>query len=188
VDSLEKFINNTVEHMPKGMQSHIGTVVDIALELSDIYQCNSGEVYLAAKGHDIARLIPPHILIEMSQEYGIHICQVERDIPMLLHGPVGANMLSEHMKHFNKSIFEAVYWHTTGKYEIDDVGKIVFLADKLDPMKGTRYPYQRLLHDIARKNLDKAMKEFLDREVISLINQGNLVHPEMLAARNAYSR
>ena len=92
------------------------------------------------------------------------------------------------MEPFNESIYEAVFWHTTGNYGLNDVGKIVFLADKLDPVKNTRYPYQRLLHDLASKNLGNAMKEFLDREIISLVNQGKLVHPQMLTSRNLFSK
>ena len=40
---------------------------------------------------------------------------------------------------------------------------------------------------IRTSNLNNAMKEFLDREIISLVNQGNLVHPQMLVARNKFN-
>ena len=188
MDSLEHFIDEAISDFPNGMKSHIHTVVDIALELSKIHGANTNEVYLSAKGHDICRLTPPEKLLELAYDFDLPVCDIEIEIPMLLHGPVGAKILSQHMESFNESIYEAVFWHTTGNYGLNDVGKIVFLADKLDPGKNTRYPYQRLLHDLASKNLGNAMKEFLDREIISLVNQGNLVHPQMLTSRNLFSK
>ncbi len=187
MELLEQFIEESFKDLPKGLETHISTVVGIGKELAETHSANTREVYLACKGHDICRLTPPAVLLELATEFSVPISDVDREIPMLLHGPVGANILAQHMDSFNHSIYDAVYWHTTGYYDLDDVGKIVFLADKLDPVKNTRYPYQRLLRDLAFKNLNNAMKEFLDREIISLVNQGNLVHPQMLVARNKFN-
>ena len=67
---------------------------------------------------------------------------------------------------------------------MDSFAKLVFLADKLDPKKSTRYPYQQTLLELAQSDLDCAMLEFLTRELISLAKQGLMVHPDMLATRN----
>ena len=65
------------------------------------------------------------------------------------------------------------------------MGKVVFLADKLDPNKLKKYPYQPRIMELARENLDAAILEFLTRQIIDLTGRGLLVHPMMVKARNA---
>ena len=67
---------------------------------------------------------------------------------------------------------------------MDNLGKVIFLADKLDPMKLKRYPYQPLLRQLAEADLDRAILEFLTREIISLASNGHMVHPVMIETRN----
>jgi HD superfamily phosphohydrolase YqeK len=61
---------------------------------------------------------------------------------------------------------------------------VVFLADKLDPQKIGRYPYLPLLRQMAMEDLDRAMLEFLSRELVSLVSRGEMAHPAMVGARN----
>lgn len=62
--------------------------------------------------------------------------------------------------------------------------KVVYLADKLDPHKAGRYPFQGEVSDLARNSLDRAVFEFLNRELVFLLQQGELVHPAAVEARN----
>ena len=110
---------------------------------------------------------------------------VQLRVPLLLHGPVGAELLRREDGLDDDSLYQAVYWHTTGHSSLDQLGKVVFLADKLDPQKLPRYPYQPHLRELALDDLDAALVEFYTREMVSLVRQGQLVHPAMLEARNA---
>ena len=83
------------------------------------------------------------------------------------------------------ALYQAVYWHTTAHPGLDDMGKVVFLADKLDPNKGKKYPYQPRIMELARENLDAAILEFLTRQIVDLTGRGLMVHPMMVQARNA---
>ena len=84
----------------------------------------------------------------------------------------------------DQDVYEAVYWHSTAHAGLGPVGKVVFLSDKLDPHKVSRYPFQRELGDLAIQSLDRAIFEFLNRELVSLLQQGSLVHPVEVEARN----
>ena len=83
------------------------------------------------------------------------------------------------------ALYQAVYWHTTAHPGLDAMGKVVFLADKLDPNKGKKYPYQPRIMELARENLDAAILEFLTRQIVELTGRGLLAHPMMIQARNA---
>ena len=64
------------------------------------------------------------------------------------------------------------------------MAKAVFLADKLDPFKRGRYPFIDSVMSQSRESLDAAMLTFLDRELVRLIEMGELVHPASVDARN----
>ena len=109
---------------------------------------------------------------------------MEARVPLLLHGPVAAELLRSASGLDDPEIYEAVYWHSTAHMGMGPTAKIVFLADKLDPQKAGRYPYLDELKDMATRDLDTAILEFLSRELVSLLSQGGLVHPASVDARN----
>ena len=115
---------------------------------------------------------------------GIPVHPVEAAVPVLLHGPVGAELLRRRDGLEDREVYEAVYWHSTAHKDLGVLGKIVFLADKLDPHKLARYPYIGDIEDLAATSLDRAVAEFLGRELVDLIGQGSLVHPASVEARN----
>lgn len=170
--------------LPAGLQSHIQRVKDIAQELALRHGVDPRQAALGALCHDVARAMPDAELLRRAAELELPIGLLEQRVPLLLHGPVGAELLRRDDGLADSSIYQAVYWHTTGDACLDSLGQIVFLADKLDSQKIGRYPYQPLLREIAMEDLDRAMLEFLSRELISLAGQGQMVHPAMVEARN----
>ena len=129
-------------------------------------------------------------LIARANRFHLPIGPVEESVPLLLHGPVGAEILRVEdglaAGDEEEDLYQAVYWHTTFHPTlVDEMGKVVFLADKLDPNKRKRIPYQREILELALENLDAAILEFLSRQVIDLTDRGKEVHPMMLEARDA---
>jgi predicted HD superfamily hydrolase involved in NAD metabolism len=170
--------------LPAGLQSHIHRVKDIAEELAYRHGVDPQQAALGALAHDMARAMPGDELLRRAADLELPIGLVERQVPVLLHGPVGAELLRREDGLECPSIYQAVYWHTTGHASLDLTGQVVFLADKLDPQKISRYPYLPLLRQMAMEDLDRAMLEFLSRELVSLVSQGEIAHPAMVDARN----
>ena len=139
---------------------------------------------LGALAHDIARAMKADQLRMKARELDIPINTVEDRLPILLHGPVAAEMLRRMDGIDDPDIYDAVYWHSTGHKEMGSAGKVVFLADKLDPDKAGRYPYLPELREMAFGSLDKAIVEFLSRELVTLIQKGSIVHPASVETRN----
>ena len=169
--------------LPKGLQKHIGRVELIAQELASWHRVDPERVRIAAKAHDLCRAMKSSELLAMAEEFHISIHQVDRREPILLHGPVAAEILrSEGLE--DEGIYEGIYRHTTASVGLDSVAKVVFLADKLDPMKMKRYPQGAALKVLAHENLDKAILEFLTSEMARLLTEGHLIHPATVDARN----
>jgi HD superfamily phosphohydrolase YqeK len=71
-----------------------------------------------------------------------------------------------------------------GREDMSPLEQVLFLADKLDPSKVSRYPFVAEVAELARRDLDRAMVRFIDGQVPAFLAHGDLVHPGMAAARN----
>ena len=98
---------------------------------------------------------------------------------------MGAEILQQEAGLTDISIYKAVYWHTTANPDLDELGKVVFIADKLDPAKIDSYPYLPQIRQMAFQDLDRAILHFLTRQAMDRLNRGELVHPVMVETRNA---
>jgi predicted HD superfamily hydrolase involved in NAD metabolism len=135
--------------------------------------------------HDVARAMGGGELLLRASQLDLPVSMVEREVPILLHGPVGAEILKTEDGLTDDSIYQAVYWHTTAHPSLDTLGKVVFLADKLDPQKIGSYPFQPRIRDLAFQDLDRGILEFLTQELIARASRGEMVHPAALDTRNA---
>ena len=178
-------VQRRVDRLPAGLQSHIYRVVEIARELAVCHGIDQEQAALAALAHDVARAMKDGELLRRAAGMGLPIGVVERRVPILLHGPVGAEILQQEAGLTDISIYKAVYWHTTANPDLDELGKVVFIADKLDPAKIDSYPYLPQIRQMAFQDLDRAILHFLTRQAMDRLNRGELVHPVMVETRNA---
>ena len=188
--TTESRIQQRVSTLPAGLQAHIGRAQDVARELAPYHGVDPERAALGILAHDVARAMPGTELIAQASRFRLPVSPVEAKVPLLLHGPVGAEILRVEdglaSEGGEADLYHAVYWHTTFHPTlVDDVGKVVFLADKLDPNKRKRIPYQPEIMELAQDDLDAAILEFLARQVIDLTSSGKEVHPMMLEARDA---
>ena len=184
-EDLRSRLEPRVGRLPQGLQAHIYRVTTIARDLSPRHGLDPELAAVAMQAHDVARAISGPDLLSLANSFNLTVDPVQLHVPLLLHGPVGAELLLREDGLEDDSLYQAVCWHTTGHPSLDQLGKLVFLADKLDPQKLPRYPYQPHLRDLALYDLDAALVEFFTREIVSLARRGELIHPAMLEARNA---
>ncbi len=178
-------VQRRVDRLPAGLQAHIHRVVEIARELAVCHGIDQEPAGLAALAHDVARAMTDGELLRRAAGMGLPIGVVDRRVPILLHGPVGAEILQQEAGLTDISIYKAVYWHATANPDLDELGKVVFIADKLDPAKIDSYPYLPQIRQMAFQDLDRAILHFLTRQAMDRLNRGELVHPVMVETRNA---
>ena len=182
---IEELIQHRLKALPEGLRQHTHRVEQVALDLAHQHQIGQEEVRLGALAHDVARAMKGDQLLQMADELGISVHSVEVQLPVLLHGPVAAELLRQTDGLGDAGVHEAVYWHSTAHKGLGPVAKVVYLADKLDPQKVSRYPFSPELKHLAMESLDRAILDFLNRELASLLQQGSLLHPASIEARNA---
>ena len=123
-------------------------------------------------------------LYRKANEYGIAINPVEESNRILLHGPVGAEILMRNCGIDDSEIVEAVWWHSSFNVGLGPVAKCTFLADKLDPNKSSRFTDMEGKYSLATESLDRAILAFIEEDVMNMLNNGSQIHPASIEARN----
>jgi predicted HD superfamily hydrolase involved in NAD metabolism len=89
------------------------------------------ECYRCGLLHDLVREWPDAKLKGYASEHQLPLEPEEQNIPMLLHGPVAADILRQ--KGYDASLCTAVRYHTLGNKSMGRLGLILFIADFIEP-------------------------------------------------------
>jgi predicted HD superfamily hydrolase involved in NAD metabolism len=183
--SLPLSLQARLDALPGGLRNHINRVRGIARDLAGAHGIDQDLAELTAAAHDIARHISGSQLIEEAERMGFPVNTLERSVPILLHGPVGAAWLTEDGTVSDPGVLEGVRWHTTAHPDLAPVGQVVFIADKLDPHKAKAYPFQDTVRAAAYLNLQDGALAFLDGMLKLQLDRGNVIHPLCTDTRNS---
>lgn len=180
--------------VPAGLLAHIDRVVTLTDRLATLHGLDVPLARLMAVGHDVLRAIPEPELLGRAIERGLTIDPVERDVPVILHGPLGALELNERFDLDDPRIFDAIWWHTTGHPDYSDEAWAMFIADKVDPHKVERWPALQSVLDAATgaddgvASLERAALLYLDLRTADAVHEGQQIHPMATLTRNALLR
>lgn len=181
---LPAIVEARLTALPSGLRRHIERSRQVGHHLAFRHAVDVGKVDLGLASHDIARATDSEALLAESRRMGLRVHPVERHTPLLLHGRVGAKWLELDDGVSDADVLEAVRWHTTGRKDMGPIAKTVFLADKLDPEKISRYPRLERVAALAENSLDAAIIEYLNQELEYLLQNGLLIHPASVGLRN----
>jgi len=174
--------------LPAGIVEHIDRVVTVASELAQRHRIDSiGEsrALLAAQGHDLLRAMPPEALLEAAETRGLEVSAIEREQPVLLHGPLGAIELEQRGWVTDTEALHAIYWHTTGHPDFGPLAWAVFVADKIEPEKMMHWPALQAVAEAAEASLEEAARLYLTLNREKAAHEGWQPHPMAEATRKA---
>ncbi len=181
---LPDAVEARLRELPRGLFQHVERVREITRDLAAVHGLDVERSDLAAAAHDLARAYRGDELLESASAYGIPVRPIDRASPVLLHGPVGAAWLQREARIADEEVLEAVRSHTSGSPGMGPIARVVFLADKLDPSKAQRYPFQDSVYAISRQDLDRALLRFLDLQLVGFLERGFVIDPSSVALRN----
>lgn len=174
--------------LPARMLAHIDRVVAIAGDLAHTHGLHVAKARLMAQGHDLVRAVAPAELLRRAEERALVIDPVERDEPVILHGPIGALELAERFGVADPDVLFAVHWHTPGHPDYTPEAWAMFIADKVDPRKVERWPALAAVRDAADESLEAAALLYLDLRLEQAVERRWSVHPMATLTRNALLR
>ncbi len=166
-----------IKDLSPALVQHIERARRLSRELARAHGISQNRAALAMLLHDVARNLDETHMINLAQSFGLDITERDLQMPLLLHGPVGAKLLERDHGVKDAEILEAVSVHTTGRPGMGKFAKVVFLADKLESGKTKDNPGLEVVLQMADRNLNGAMLAYLGWEKERLSKSGLSLHP-----------
>lgn len=160
---------------------HCKNVMKRAVELAKIYGINENKAMLAGFAHDITKEMPKDEMFKYIEEHNIKIDEFERKNPGLLHGKIAAVFCKEKYG-FTEDMQKALEYHTTGEPDMDDLAKIVFIADKTEV--GRKNNDWEKIREKEKEGLDALLLYVIDESICYVIKKGKQIRVDTILTRN----
>ncbi len=134
--------------------------------------------YLAGIAHDMCKAGKERWILSLAGQDGLPVIGIELEKPALLHGRAAAVLLNTEFGVTDRSVLDAVRHHTFGAPDMDALGKIVFVADKIEPGRTGLDPGKR--KKILDSDLDGMTRLVLEDNIQYLEARGKPVSPVTL--------
>ncbi len=157
-------------------------VRDTAVLLARQYGIEEEKARVAGVLHDCAKNIPKEEGIERCEKAGIQlkpICYIEKG---LVHSYLGAYIAETEFGITDKSILDAIYYHTTGHENMPLLTKIIYLSDMIEP--GRNVPNVEELRRIAMNDIDEALILSINSTICHVLSKGSILDCDTVCARN----
>lgn len=132
--------------------------------------------------HDCTKYLDLEEQLQLCEKYGIVLDKLERVTVKLLHAKTGA-AIARHVFGEPEEVCNAIYWHTTGKGEMDLLSKVLYLADYIEPSRA-EFPGLAELRRLAYTDLDAALLLGCELTIADMEERGVCVHRNTLQARD----
>ena len=142
---------------------HSIRTAETAVELCRRYGLSLEEAYVSGIAHDMAREIGTAQGIQLAREDSLPLLEEELLRPVLLHGRAAAVLLQTLWGEKRETVLNAVRWHTQGHPDMGAIGKVLYIADFIEP--GRSHITEEFRANILRlESLDGMLKKILEAQ------------------------
>ncbi len=141
--------------------------------------------------HDITKEINIDGQISYCKQYGIKITKDDLKSPKLFHSLTGAHLARQlYPDIVDKTIFNAIRFHTSGKPNMSMFEKLLYLADYIEETRVfadcvTLRNFFYSSKEFTLEHLDKTLLLSYDLTIKNLLDEVRPIHPKTIAARNS---
>lgn len=162
---------------------HSECVEERCIELAKIHGIDQEKAKLVGIAHDIAKEMTHQEKLEYIKENNIEIDEMQKESSQLLHSIVGAKICEKEFG-FTQDMVKAIESHTTGKPGMDKLAKILYISDACG--KDRTYEDAKYLYELAKKDLEQAVFECLQKSINNIIKKGTKIHLDTIKTINEY--
>ena len=161
---------------------HIKGCEEEAVRLAERWGADPHLARRAGILHDCTKYLELDEQLALCEKYCVPLDELERVAVKLLHAKTGA-AIARHVFGEPEAVCDAIYWHTTGKADMNLLSKVLYLADYIEP---SREDFDGLaeLRRLAYTDLDKALLLGCELTIADMEERGVPVHSNTLQARN----
>ena len=164
---IRKYIEMTLS---RSRLEHSLSTALICVELCSRFGLDEEKGRIAGIAHDIARETPVDDTIINLINDGYEIRPEEINNSVLLHGRIGASMLRKKFNLEDEDILQAVRWHTTGHPDMGNLGRVLFIADYIEP--GRKHITQSVRASLMQLDLNEMTLKVLNDQTAYLRDKG----------------
>ena len=158
---------------------HIRGTEEEAVRLARRWGADENLARRAGILHDCTKYLTGQEHIAICEEYGVHLDELERTAPKLLHSKTGACM-ARHIFGEPDDVYEAIFWHTTAKADMTTLEKILYVADYMEPNRD--FDGVERLRQLAYQDLDRALLLGVETTVQEMRERQLPIHTNTLQA------
>ena len=160
---------------------HIRGTEEEAVRLAKRWGADETMARRAGILHDCTKYLELEEQLELCRKYGVELDELEQVAVKLLHSKTGACM-ARYVYGQEDDIYEAIFWHTTGKADMSLLEKILYIADYMEPTRD--FPGVERLRELAGRDLDAAVLAGCEMSIAEMAERGLPVHPNTIRARD----
>ena len=148
---------------------HVDACEVEAMHLAERWNVNIEDAREAAILHDITKKLDFSENLCIIAEHGENIEELKKGEEKLLHSVTGS-LLAKSIFGMSDAVTEAIRWHTTGRFGMSTLEKIIYIADYTESTRD--FPEVDELRRKAYNNIDEAMVMGLEMTVSDLLFRG----------------
>jgi len=156
-----------------------------AVKLASRWGADEEDARSAAILHDITKKLTLNEQLILCKKYDIMTDTAETSNVKLLHSKTGA-AIARDVFGMPEQVCDAINWHTTGRPGMSLLEKVIYIADYIEP--GRDFQGVDLLRELAYSDLDKAVLKGLEMSIESVLEEGQIPHPNTLHAIEYFKR
>ena len=176
VNLQDKIKKDLKKNLDQKRYEHTMGVAYTAASLAMCHDKDAESAYIAGLLHDCAKYMSNDEKLKYCTKNMLYISDTESQNPSLLHGKVGSDISRKKYKIKDEDILNAITFHTTGRPEMSDLEKIIFIADYIEPHR-THDPDLKQIRHVAFQNLDKALELILINTLSHLDTMDRAIDP-----------
>lgn len=181
IDEIREY---TRQNVKKSRFDHSVRVAETTARICRHYGLDETKGYLAGIGHDMCKELPQEKMTELALKDGKGLSEFEKKTFSLLHGRAAAVLMKEKFGIDDNDIIEAVANHVSAKLGICDLGKALFLADKIEPARPQSTVEYR--ENLLKLSLNGMFYSVLNENYEYLKGRGVEIPPETLTMLEYY--
>lgn len=154
---------------------HSVRTAQTAAHMCSLYGLNPDIGYLAGIAHDMCKEISDEEMLDLASSDGMVITDLEKEKTSLLHGRAAAVLITKKFGVEDKDVVQAIAFHTFAARDLCDLGKILFVADKIEP--GRPQSTEEYRAGLFAKSLDELTLSVLLENIEYLEKRGKVAAP-----------
>lgn len=160
---------------------HVMGVEEEAVKLAQRWGADPEFARRAGILHDCTKYYELPEQLDICEEYGVRLDALEQKAVKLLHSKTGA-CIARGVFGQPDAVYDAIFWHTTGKADMTTLEKVLYIADYMEPNRDFD-GVERLRH-LAYTDLDKAMLLGVEMTIQEMQQRQVPIHTNTLQARD----